>query len=285
MNFKTRRLRLTFCHKTLQKTHSVWDKWMTEHTQILLSLRSSVRISIRLFVLYETCASVSCSCLPLPFVSSPGTCGRKHCGRATPAGCAPPSSTTTTCSHSASWWWCWPSCFTSYACAGSTSESSGRPRSWTSSGLRREKPSFPERYVCDGALHTDIPQGLLSSMTCSAFWNQSTIQKLSNVSMEGKYTTWNSLTSRGCDFAYEDIWEDPYILLWGKTSQYRDTLMSLEIKQLCTFFDRAALNTEPISGWKDLLCVYLLLCKTILEKRNQLGRVRTSDPKPCFSFV
>lgn len=45
--------------------------------------------------------------------------------------------------------------------------------------------------------------------------------------------------------------------------------MSLEIKQLWTFFDRAALNAEPISGWKDVLCVYLLLCKTVLEERNQ----------------
>ena len=33
--------------------------------------------------------------------------------------------------------------------------------------------------------------------------------------------------------------------------------MSPEIKRLCTFFDRAALNTEPFSDWKDVLCVSL----------------------------
>ncbi len=41
--------------------------------------------------------------------------------------------------------------------------------------------------------------------------------------------------------------------------------MSLEIKLLCISFDRAALNTEPISDWKDVLCVHFLLLKKVIN--------------------
>lgn len=43
--------------------------------------------------------------------------------------------------------------------------------------------------------------------------------------------------------------------------------MSLEIKLVCIYFDRAALNTEPISDWKDVLWVSLSSFKTILDER------------------
>lgn len=88
----------------------------------------------------------SCDALCCPARRLSGTCRRRRCGRATPAGCAPPSSTTTTCCRCASWWCCSPSCSTSCACGESTSASSARPRPSTSCGPRRERPSSPEPH-------------------------------------------------------------------------------------------------------------------------------------------